>query len=848
MALIAAAWLLHIAAIKHDSVALRSAIPFEKARIYFPTAAKVVNSGKSPDDVLDAEGRHLGFICTSSPEADSIIGYSGPNNVLIALNSTGEIIGAELLASSDTEAHVKEIRAATSFWKQFAAWTPSHESPPKIAAVGGSTLTSLGIAEAMQKRLAGRVDSLRFPEPLKLKEIQQLFPTAQSFGFEKDSTGWHFVKDKDGRLLGFAVRTSPHSDYTFGHGGPTESLIAVAPDRNTLLGVRVRRSYDTDDYVDSVKEDIGYLNQLTNFSVQQWANMDLKKSGLEGVSGATETSFAVADGIRRRFAADARETKPSFSFKARDWALASVVFGSLLMTFTRLRGMRRIRIVWQLVLIGLFGLLLGDLLSLAMLTGWARNGIAWKTAPSLVLMAAFALLIPWATRQQFYCFQLCPHGAAQEWLGRFQKLHLRLPEKAGKWLRLIPALLLGTAFFIAMISPTFNLAALEPFDAWAMRGTLLVATVIAIVGLIASLFVPMAYCRFGCPTGALLKFMRSTGSGDHFAIKDIAAALLLLIGAVMMVGPGTVSHANGKTASVELHGPAFGTTWSIKIRHCPYPSDVLQKELAAEMERIESTLSHWRSNSATAKFNAAGTTQPIEMPAELLGLIERCQNISRTSDGAYDITVAPLVKAWGFGPGNLPRSAPTDEEIARLRLITGWQKLRADKTKNTLQKDIPDLQIDLGSILQGYAADRVAAILQQHNLTEYLINVGGELLAKGTWRVAVESPAHPSEPLRIIELKDAALATSGTYRATHKDAVKQWSHVINPQTGRPIEHSTSLVSVISHSCADADAWATALLVLGGEKAKAMAATNQLSILIVTGGDVSDWHFPPTTTP
>ena len=842
--LAAAAWLLHVAAQRNEVQSRQPAITLAQALRFFPDAHRVSPAPhpNGADEVYNENDRLIGFVTTTSPQADSVLGYAGPNNVLVGLDSRGKVVGLELLSSADTQAHVADVTKATSFWKQFVGWTPSREALPKVDGVAGSTLTSLGIAEALQKRIAGRTESLRFPDPVTLDEVRGLYPAAHAMSDSKEHSGWLEVKDGSAELLGFAVRTSPFSDYTHGHSGPTESLLAITPDGKNLTGIRIRRSYDTDDYVDSVREDAGYLKQLTGISVKQWAKLELKNSGLEGVSGATETSFAVAEGIKRRLAADlAPKAAVERIFKPRDWALCAILAGSVVMTFTGLRGKRFVRVLWQTVLIGVFGLWFGNLLSLALLAGWARNGVAWQIAPSLVLMGAVALIVPWATRQQVYCYQLCPHGAAQEWLGNFKRLHVRVPDAVSKYLRYAPALLLAAAFLIGITFIRFDLARLEAFDAWALRGTAIAATVIAIVGLLASLFVPMAYCRYGCATGALLKFVRTTGSNDRFGVRDGAALLLLALATTFIfVRPSHGSSPRDEHAT-ELSGHAFGTTWSVKLRGRPKDTDALQQKLAAELGRIESTLSHWRSNSATAQFNNAQTTQPIDAPEELVKLVARTLEISRVSNGAFDITVAPLVSVWGFGPEGKPEHAPTLEQIANIRTFTGWEKLTADTIDQTLRKSDPRLRIDLGAILQGYAADRLASLLNTN--TEYLIDVGGELLARGQWRVAIEDPAEPGKPLKVINLENQALATSGTYKAKRTDGKKRWSHLINPTTGTPVEHNTTLVTVLHPSCAEADAWATTLLVSGADRIQSLAETNNLAVLCVSGGKILQFRFP-----
>src|SRR5262249_19176593 len=158
-----------------------------------------------------------------------------------------------------------------------------------------------------------------------------------------------------------------------------------------------------------------------------------------------------------------------------------------------------------LVLVGYVGLVNHDLLSLALFSGWAANGLALKAAPGLVLLTAAAFLVPWSTRRQLYCHQVCPHGAAQQLL--LLRRRWTPPAKIAQALEHFPAVLLGFALFALLLGWPVDLAKLEPFDAWVWRAAGVVTLLIAVVGLTASLFIPQAYCRFGCPTGALLNFI-----------------------------------------------------------------------------------------------------------------------------------------------------------------------------------------------------------------------------------------------------------------------------------------------------------------------------------------------------
>jgi thiamine biosynthesis lipoprotein len=484
-----------------------------------------------------------------------------------------------------------------------------------------------------------------------------------------------------------------------------------------------------------------------------------------------------------------------------------------------------------------FGLWFGDLLSLALLAGWARHGVPWQTAPVLVLLAALALVVPWATQRQLYCQQLCPHGAVQEWLGRFRRLHAPLPLRWQLWLRRVPAALLVIAFALGISVLSFDLSVLEPFDAWILKGAAIGSAIIAVVGLIASLFVPQAYCRFGCPTGALLKFIRSGGGHDRFRRRDAAAAASLAVAALFVFLPSLPDKRNDppRVADGELQGKAFGTTWTVKLRGNVAGRDILQQRLAAELERIESTLSHWRPASAASQFNSSETTFEMDQPPELVALVAHARKLSEATDGGFDITIAPLVNAWGYGPDSKPGETPDDAQIAALLERVGWQKLEVDVQANTLRKTHPLLQIDLGALLQGHAVDRLAGVLDSMRVSEYLIEIGGELRAKGSWTVAVEDPAHTGRPLRIVQLSNTALATSGTYRTQATAGEAPLHHLISPQTGRPVAASTRLCAVVRPTCLEADGWATALLLAGFPRGASIADNQGLPALFVDPG-------------
>jgi thiamine biosynthesis lipoprotein ApbE len=576
--------------------------------------------------------------------------------------------------------------------------------------------------------------------------------------------------------------------------------------------------------VDQIRRAEPFLQRFVGHSIEELATFEFRKEKIEGISGATQTARGVAEGLQRRIAAElkARAPNPGWRPKPRDWALAGVVAGALVMSFTALRGRRWIRVLWQLLLIGYVGLLNHDLLSLALLGGWAANGLALKAAPGLVLLAVAALLVPWTTRRQIYCHQVCPHGAAQQLL--LLRRRWALPARWAQALENIPGLLLGFALLTLLLGWPVNLAALEPFDAWVWRTAGAVTLVIAGVGLAASVFIPQAYCRFGCPTGALLNFIRSAGSADHWGRRDWTALGFVAAGLVTAVAVRAWPRSQPEPELLTLRGRTMGTTWSVKIRDEIADPLVLEQTIAREFEWAESMTSHWRTNTDLSEFNRAAATNALPVPWPVLTLARWSAEISRATDGLYDITVGPLVRLWGFGPGPRRSEPPSDGEIAAVLPAIGWQKLEV--LDGTLRKQHPSLEIDLSSIAVGWAIDQVAQALERRGYTNFLVEAGGELRARDRWPIAIEHPT------RGCTLTNESIGTSGTYRRNFQSGGRKYSHLIDPHTGRPITHNTVSVSVRHADCAHADAWAAALNVLGVEAGVPLAERLNLAAQFV----------------
>ena len=378
--------------------------------------------------------------------------------------------------------------------------------------------------------LRTRVESLR---PLTVAELRPLFDTADSFAMDDgDRGGWH-VFDAGGRKLGYVLQTAPVSDSIVGYRGRTNTLIAFDPALH-VVGVRIRASEDTVEHVSDIKMDRRFLKTWNGRSWDEVAGRTPEEEGIEGVSGASMTSLALADGIVRRLraanAAAAVQPVP-FRFRIRDAGLALIVIAGTVLAFTGTHGRPWLRRAFQVLVIGYVGFINADLLAQTLMVGWAQNGVPWRTAPGLVLMLAAALVVPWASGKPLYCQHLCPHGHAQEFLARLvpKRWRIALPKNFAAGLRWLPLLTLALILGVVLLVLPHDLAAFEPFDAYAIRSAGWATITLAIIGLVAACFVPMAYCHYGCPTGALLNFIRGHGPADRFGRREIAALCLVLL-------------------------------------------------------------------------------------------------------------------------------------------------------------------------------------------------------------------------------------------------------------------------------------------------------------------------------
>jgi thiamine biosynthesis lipoprotein len=325
---------------------------------------------------------------------------------------------------------------------------------------------------------------------------------------------------------------------------------------------------------------------------------------------------------------------------------------------------------------------------------------------------------------------------------------------------------------------------------------------------------------------------------------------LALIGLAFFIS--SCSEPSPKKQLVVLQGQTMGTYYRVSYvvdkllqQSERYTEEELQAEIDKKLELVNDQMSTYRPNSELSKFNQA--KQSLIVSPETVLVVQASLQLFELSGGAFDVTVGPLVNLWGFGPDKKPTKIPSAELIKARQRKVGSQYLSIDG--NTLHKAIPELYVDLSSIAKGYGVDVIATYLQEIGINNYLVDIGGELRAKGVkpenkqWTLAIERPTEGQNVQRLIQIGDNAIATSGDYRNYYEFDGIRYSHTIDPSTGKPINHHLASVTVIHESSMMADGFATVISVLGPEDGLAFAQQNKLAaFLIVKQGDVFTEHF------
>jgi hypothetical protein len=368
--------------------------------------------------------------------------------------------------------------------------------------------------------------------PVVAAEIVAFLPEAFTLRPDDSARDGLFVLDRAGRELGYVVRTQPACRDIIGYAGTTDALVVLDRDWK-ILGLKIHASEDTTSYLNDIALDRRFLKKWNGLTWDAAAALDLKAAGIEGVSGATMTSMAIAQSVKARLqlSRDQLAARVPLRFAARDGLLLVVLAAAAIMAFGRVEWRQRWKRPYQIALLVYVGFIAGELLAQKLFVGWTRGGVPWTSAPGLVLLAAAALIVPWVSGKPFYCHHICPHGIAQELIGqvRPKRWLVTLPADVIRGLEILPGALLGFTLVVALLALPFDLAGLEPFAAYVIRSAGVATLGVAGVGLVAAFFVPQAYCRFGCPTGALLNFVRARGVTDTFSRRDAVALGLVAL-------------------------------------------------------------------------------------------------------------------------------------------------------------------------------------------------------------------------------------------------------------------------------------------------------------------------------
>ncbi len=290
-----------------------------------------------------------------------------------------------------------------------------------------------------------------------------------------------------------------------------------------------------------------------------------------------------------------------------------------------------------------------------------------------------------------------------------------------------------------------------------------------------------------------------------------------------------------------IQGRTMGTTYSIKL----FPNDAsaglveASEAIEQELELVNSQMSTYLTTSELSRFNTQESDDWFPVSRETAEVVALSLQLSELTDGAFDVTVGPLVNLWGFGPTAGQSPIPSDAVIAETLHAVGADKLSVQFEPPALRKSHPRLQVDLSAIAKGHGVDRVAKVLDDLKFAAYFVEIGGEVRTKGhkldgtMWQVGIERPTVDQQSVeRALSLSDLALATSGNYRNFHEVDGRRYSHTINPKTGQPVQDLIASASVIADNCALADGIATGMMSAGYDVGMELAERNGWSVLLV----------------
>lgn len=343
-----------------------------------------------------------------------------------------------------------------------------------------------------------------------------------------------------------------------------------------------------------------------------------------------------------------------------------------------------------------------------------------------------------------------------------------------------------------------------------------------------------------------IDWVKSNPGKGQLQLSFFYLAYLILMAAFL-------SGCDAETTLETTSGPIMGTSYQVKWDHRGVKAEpqAVASDIVGILTKINSLMSTYEQNSELSSFNNTEPGQWFSLSAETLEVFAIAEEVSQQSEGAFDITVGELVNLWGFGPDAKPVKLPKDDQISHKLRQVGYRNIAIDRIKARVLKKTP-VFVDLSAVAKGFAVDKIADHLRGLGSPAFLVEVGGELRSFGKkpdgsdWRIAVEAPVVNDRIVHgVIKLVDMGLATSGDYRNFYEENGIRYSHTIDPRTGKPIRHRLASVTVVHPKAAYADAWATALMVLGEQQGYDLAVKNNIAALMLVK---EEENFAERTTP
>lgn len=316
---------------------------------------------------------------------------------------------------------------------------------------------------------------------------------------------------------------------------------------------------------------------------------------------------------------------------------------------------------------------------------------------------------------------------------------------------------------------------------------------------------------------------------NPFKILLLACSLLLA---------GCLRNEAPKTDEVkELKGDIFGSYYIVKYRGDLETSE-LQTELTRFFQEFNNEFSTYQENSVISKFNELPANEKMSVTPRFIQMLKIAEDFYQKTNGAFDPTLRPVIKAWGFGGGK-KKQTPSDADLKVAIEKVGFKSIKWDESNNTVWKEKAGLEIDVNAFAPGWAADLIGEMLERKNIKNFMVDFSGDILFKGTkrgdipWVAGIETPSkqHAQGVQIAFHMNNQAVSTSGSYRQFFDDKGERKSHIIDPRTGKPVNHTISSASVIAGTCVEADAWSTAFMVLG-PKGLDIAKKHDIKVLLL----------------